>query len=241
MDPLGFIGGLVSAGASIFNGVENRNAAQALNDQNVAAQQLYAKNRISWTVADANAAGINPLAALGNATQSYSNVVGDTGMGDSIKSAGHDLGRAIAAQSPTAQRAAELENKLLEAKIANVNADTVKQAAVASEMATKLGQPGTPPGIPLPRPDMRRVGPAYWAKPATEEFVTKTGDIIEAPTAAFSTATQTLAAAPTSAIAAAQLARDNLDHFLNFQMSGARGDAWRAAQPDTSQLQFLGQ
>lgn len=245
-----FLGGLIGAGASIFNGIENRNAARDLNNQNIQNQLNMAQNRIQWTVADAKAAGINPLAALGNATQSYSNVAGDTGLGDSVAKAGHELGRAVAAQSPTALRNAELENKLLEAKIANMNADTVSTMKHVSDMAVKLGQPGTPPGtvpvygggsVPLPRVNMSRPGAAdaFYAKPLTQDFITNTGDFITAPSADASTATQTLMAAPASAVGAVQLSRDNLDNFARFMTSGSRGDSWRAS--DSSQLQFLGQ
>lgn len=233
-----FLGGLVGAGASIFNGFANRSAAQALNDQNIANQNLAMRNRIQWTVADAQKAGINPLAALGNATQSFSNVSGDTGFGDSFKSAGHDLGRAIAAQSPTAQRAAELELKLTEAKIANVNADTAKQLELSSQMATKLGQPGTA-RVPMPVADPR--GPVINLMQRARD---RDGSIVWIPSAEAASPLQTLGAASTNAAMAARSAAEALvpalapDSFWNFQSSGARGDAWRAANPAGSS--FIG-
>lgn len=136
MDPLGFLGSLASGVMSMFGSNQTAQAQEQIAAQNIAEQQRYAQNRIQWTVADAKAAGINPLAALGNATQSFSNVVGAENAGGGLKDMGQNVGRALAALSSKDEEADRLNNDLTRAKIANVNADTVRQAAEASRLAT---------------------------------------------------------------------------------------------------------
>lgn len=217
------LGGLIGAGASIFNGIENRSAAQSLNNQNIANQLMFARNRIQWTVADANKAGINPLAALGNATQTYSNVTGDTGLGDSVARSGQDIGRAVAALAPIKVRNAELENLLLEAKIRNFDSDTVANMKAASDIHKNLGQPGTPPGVdvPFPRSDPR--GPVEQLE---QRFWDRDGKLVTIPSVKAASPLQTLGALPTNALMAIRSAGDYVEPFL----SGLYGQASRAVQ-----------
>jgi len=142
MDPLSFI---TSIGGSLISGLFGKSGAdktaaaqQAMAAQNIQSQKEYAQNRIQWTVADAKAAGINPLAALGNATQSYSNVVGASDAGAGTAALGQNLGRALSAMSSKEDEKDKLEMDLTRAKIANVNADTVRQSAEASRQATRV-------------------------------------------------------------------------------------------------------
>jgi len=187
---LDFIGGLISSGMKLFGGETAQKAQEKINQENIAQQNLVNQNRIQWTVADANKAGINPLAALGNATQSYSNVAGSSALGDSIGSAGQDIGRAVAALAPVKLRNAELENKLLEAKIRNFDSDTVANMKNNSDVAKTLGQPGTPPGVPLPQPHP-------WIE-LTQKARTKDGRIIDIPSEKAASPLQTLGALPTN-------------------------------------------
>lgn len=221
------LGGLVEAGASIFNGIENRKAQADQNAANLQNQMFMANNRIMMTVEDAKRAGINPLAALGNATQSYSNITGDPGYGDSFAKAGHGLGRAIAASSPTAQRNAELENKLLEAKIANVNADTVSTMKSNSDQVTALGQPGTAK-VPLPISDPR--GPVIQLMQRARDW--RTGEIVNIPSEKAASPLQTLAASSTNAALAGRSLSEGLWGFDTGSRpeDGVRGDVWRASQ-----------
>lgn len=247
-----FLGGLIGTVGKLVGGIFNSNSQEktnqaninaqaAINAQNIAEQEKFAQNTIQWKVQDANKAGINPLAALGANTSSFSNIVAptsqsSTALGDAMGDAGQSLGRAIAAQAPAAKRAAELEEQLAIAKIANVNSDTAKNQAEASRMATRLGAPGLPPPFPpMPPPDQRKLtGETYdrhFATPTTQYFVTPSNDLIAGPSDKFSTATQTLAAAPTSAIGAADLLKSNMDLASKFYFSGHRGDAYRASIP----------
>lgn len=139
---LGFLGGLASSALNFFGGQSAQEksieAQQNINNQNIAMQKEFAQNGVQWKVADARAAGINPLAALGASTTSFSNLVGPTvgQEGEGIQKAGQDLGRAMSAASSmddkyeqavkkiTLQKG-ELENQLLASQIAKTNSPSV--------------------------------------------------------------------------------------------------------------------
>lgn len=169
----GGFGNLISAGANILGGLlgqsaadKNREQQNALAQQNRQDQLDALKSGIQWRVADAKAAGINPLAALGASTGSFSNVVGSNDssspIGAGVAAAGQDLGRAANALTDQQTKADQLNEKLLEAKIANVNADTVRQQAMASEIMRRHSQPGTVSvPLPLPAPHTKNTLPLY--------------------------------------------------------------------------------
>lgn len=103
---LSFIGKGIDAWSS-SNAADKKIAAEKeLQAQNIANQKEFAQHGIRWKVADAQAAGLHPLAALGAQTSSFSNVVG--GNYDPPKtdfgSMGQDIGRAIDAGSTQAER-----------------------------------------------------------------------------------------------------------------------------------------
>lgn len=125
-------GGLINKGAS-----DNQTAAQmAMGEQNLAMQKRFAEEGIRWRVADAKAAGIHPLYALGAQLPSYSPttfIPGDvSGLGNGIAAAGQDIGRAVDATRTSEERTtarldalsverAELQNELLRSQIARMN------------------------------------------------------------------------------------------------------------------------
>lgn len=145
---LGFLGSLVGAGSSLLGGLMGSNAADKQAEANNQMQLDFAQNGLSWKAGDATraqaATGINRLALLGAPTSSYSNVVGGDGGGSAMSGAGQDIGRAIAALAPGANRKADLQNKLLEAQIANVNSDTVRNQASASRQVVSAPSAPTP-------------------------------------------------------------------------------------------------
>lgn len=152
------LGALISAGARIFGGMLGSQASQqaaqrATDNANFQAQGGNLDAYLYNVRKAADAHGFSPLAVLGQGQgmQSFQAQTGDNGIGD----AGQDIGRAVAALADKRSRADELNEKLLEAKVANVNADTVRLQAAASALATRLGQPGTGPGVPFPTPDPR--------------------------------------------------------------------------------------
>jgi len=154
---LPLIGSLIGAGASLIGGFMNNNAQQQANQANIAsteaanaaniaasqeanqknyeAQKEFAQNGLRWKVADANAAGIHPVYAMGAQPMNFapsfvgSNSMASTSLsgnpGDGVAAAGQDIGRAIAATETNEERAlraltlerAGLENDLLRTQI----------------------------------------------------------------------------------------------------------------------------
>lgn len=136
-----FAGNLVSAGVNWFQGNENRKSQEAIAAQNIAAQREFAQMGIRWKVADAQAAGLHPLAALGASTNSFAPVsVGSTDYG----SMGQDIGRAIASMKPADERAEEVAKKAQDL--------TLEKGALENDLLRsqirRLNSTGTGPGLP---------------------------------------------------------------------------------------------
>lgn len=215
METLGLLGSsLISGISSIFGGKQKDDAAAKTAAANLAAQKDFAQHGITWKAQDAVAAeaatGINKLAALGVPTNSFSNIVGSDGLGDGMARAGQDLGRAVAAATAQPSKADQLNEKLLEAKIANVNADTVRMQAAASAIATKIGQPATA-NVPFPTPDPR--GPVIPLVQRAYDW--RTGEIVNIPSEKAASPLQTLAASPTNAALAGKALTEGLIGFPN--------------------------
>jgi hypothetical protein len=208
------------------NQINESNLANAreTRDINIAAQREFAQNSVAWRVQDAINSGINPLAALGMQGMSFSNVVApqSTAMADfkasrseasgamaaGLSAAGQNLDRAISALAPERVRAAQLENDLLEAKIANTNADTASTLGAASRTAVRM-QPGTGPGIPLPPEDPR--GPVINLMQRARD--PRTGEIVWIPSEKAASPLQTLGATPTNAALAGRALTEGLVGF----------------------------
>lgn len=166
---LSFVGKGIDAWSSSENTDKKIQAEKELQAQNIANQKEFAQQGIRWKVADAQAAGLHPLAALGAQTSSFSNVVGGnyeipkTDFGGM----GQDLGRAIDAKSTQGERAdrmgmaiartaqmfslekLNLENELLKSTIAKSNA-TLPPALPGSALAhLSRSPPRTTEGHPI--------------------------------------------------------------------------------------------
>lgn len=102
---VGGIAGLIGSGQSQAN-------AAKLNQLNYEHQKEFAQNGIRWRVADAKAAGLHPLAALGAQGASYSPsaVIGDSPDYSFLKDMGQGIGRAMDAKR-TQQERVEQEEK----------------------------------------------------------------------------------------------------------------------------------
>lgn len=159
---LGGVGGIISSGMSGAN-------AAAINEANYQHQKEFAKNGIRWKVADAKAAGLHPLAALGAQTSGYSPsaVVGDSPDFSFLRDIGQDIGRAVDAKSTAAERAKnaamleqgakldiegkQLDNDYKRTLIASQKQDDalkLANAAVRSSWSQQL-----PPAMPSLAPD----------------------------------------------------------------------------------------
>ncbi|AXH76279.1 MAG: DNA pilot protein [Microviridae sp.] len=235
MDP---ISALIGAGSSLLGGIFNRQSAEEMQQKNLAQQLAFAQNRIQWTVNDAKAAGINPLAALGNATQTYSNIAGDSSLGDSIAAAGQNLSRSIAAGSDKESKLDQLNAKLIESKIRNVDADTLQKTADASDRVRAV-QPGDPPGVSVPFPPEDPRGPVinlYQRARDTD------GSIVLIPSEKAASPLQTLAATPTNAAMAGRGTFHTMVGVDNpWGDSGGHSRTSARYSNDRSQLDYLGQ
>jgi hypothetical protein len=94
---------LVSAGTDLIGGVLGNNAQEELYKQSYKNQKEFAQKSIRWKVADAKAAGIHPLAALGVNPVPYqpASVGKDYSY---LSDMGQDISRAVAANQTKEQR-----------------------------------------------------------------------------------------------------------------------------------------
>lgn len=140
---------LISAGSKLVGGLFGMNAA----DKQASLQKQFAKNAIQWKVADAKAAGVSPLFALGAPTVSYQpNMVGDGPLGNALSDMGQDVSRAVEAveDGPTRQanrllqglqlERAGLENDLLRTQIMR-NSVTAPPGGVGDMVNDKVQPP----------------------------------------------------------------------------------------------------
>lgn len=101
------VGGAIGAVGSLLGGNMAANNQQALAGMNYEAQKEFAQNGIRWKVADAKAAGIHPLYALGASTQGYSpsgGYGGDYGISDAFNQFGQGISRAVEAKQTKEER-----------------------------------------------------------------------------------------------------------------------------------------
>lgn len=177
MDWLGFGGSLISSFLGNSAADDQREAENQRFASNLAYQKEFAQNGIQWKVADARAAGIHPMAALGANTVSYSPMaLGDIGSELRQKS-GQDLGRAVSAVSDQSSRdkdvnaavqkltleRAGLENELLKSQIVRVRQSANPAPQSPTVVADPLGPVfgGTPsPSNPLNDPEKYLQAPA---------------------------------------------------------------------------------
>lgn len=112
---------------------------------NVKQQREFAQQGIRWKVADAKAAGLAPLAALGAQTTSFSPVhVGEspnTALGDGLMDMGQNLSRSITAQQT------ESEKQMTQLQLAGAKLDLqgkeIENQIKASQLKT-MTQTGSP-------------------------------------------------------------------------------------------------
>jgi hypothetical protein len=157
------IGGLIGAGASLLGQSMTNSANEQINQQNIAMQEAinasniaeqekFAQQGIQWRVADAKAAGINPLAALGAQTASFSNQVAPSmsgppgGAGAGVAAAGQNISRAMQAMQSPEDKAVAVESTRLRLENAQLQNDLLKKQLLGSNVATAF-QPGSPPGV----------------------------------------------------------------------------------------------
>lgn len=144
MDPL--IGGaLISGASSLLGGLFGQSSQEKANKRNIQLQREFAQNGIQWKVADAKAAGIHPVVALGAQTHSFSpSVVGDTSFGTGVAQAGQDIGRAIQATRTPEQRVDAYSKTVQDLSLQRMG---LENSILAAQLA-KVSQPATGPAMP---------------------------------------------------------------------------------------------
>lgn len=140
------IGNLIGAGASLLGGILGQNSQRKMAKQNIQLQKDFAQQGIQWKVADAKAAGIHPLYALGAQTHSFAPVsIGDS-LSPAIANAGQDIGRAVNAVSTGSQRTQGITQAM--------EALALERAGLENEVLRsqirRNNSAGTPPATPLP-------------------------------------------------------------------------------------------
>lgn len=144
-------GGTLSALGGAYSANKSAQTANNINILNYKQAKEFAQNQIQWKVADAKAAGLHPLAALGVSPYAApaSAVGGDTsGLGQGLSEMGQNLSRSIDAMQSREDRIREQEKqdalqnlklKLELDKFANDQAETKSRIALnsAREALTK--------------------------------------------------------------------------------------------------------
>lgn len=185
----GIIGGSIGAIGSLIGGNQSANNAAQLQQMNYKAQKEFAQNGIRWRVADAKAAGIHPLYALGASTASFSPVSGyggDNGISDAFNTFGQGISRAAQAKMTRDEREAELarqemqdvftlarfkqEQRYQDAQIRLIDSEIARNK-VASDVALITAAKTAPmPGSPTLLPGQADAPPSgtkeapYWDK-----------------------------------------------------------------------------
>lgn len=160
-------GALASIAAPIIGGFINNQNQKDAGNQNYAAQKEFAQMGLQWKVADAKAAGLHPMAALGASGASFSPSfqAGSndySGVGDGINQliAGQNTKRAETATKTETEKQleqlalerAQLQNRLLEGQVQNewaslLGAPPQPSFPVASSTPVSGGPRSAPPGL----------------------------------------------------------------------------------------------
>lgn len=148
-DPFSMIGSLASGLFGFLGANKSSDAQQQIANQNIAMQEEFAKHGVQWKVEDAKAAGINPLAALGAPTTSFSPVsLGGDGPGAGLQAMGQNLERAFKAASTDGMREEADNSRLrkLQLEKASLENDVLRQELNSREMRSSRlsGQVGPP-------------------------------------------------------------------------------------------------
>lgn len=148
------LGSLLSAGANLLGGLfgkssadANRASHESIANRNIELQKEFAQHGVRWKVADARAAGINPLAALGSPATSFSPVAigntSDSSMQTALTNMGQDLGRAVNATRTGGERNEAFAVTALQLEGMQLDND-IKRASLASSIQ-RLRQNANPP------------------------------------------------------------------------------------------------
>lgn len=163
------IGGAIGGALGLIGSSQSQANAARLNQLNYEHQKEFAQNGIRWRVADAKAAGLHPLAALGAQVASYSPsaVIGDSPDYSFLKDMGQGIDRAMDAKATQRERAEreqkenalfneelkgkQLQNQEMETRIQQMKWDMAMDAARNAERSVRTQQQVPP--MPSLAPD----------------------------------------------------------------------------------------
>lgn len=163
------IGGAIGGALGLISSSQSQANAAKLNQLNYEHQKEFAQNGIRWRVADAKAAGLHPLAALGAQGASYSPsaVIGDSPDFSFLKDMGQGIDRAMDAKATQKERAEkeeksnalfneelkgkQLQNQETETRIQQMKWDMAMDAARNAERSVRTQQQVPP--MPSLAPD----------------------------------------------------------------------------------------
>lgn len=162
------IGGAIGGALGLIGAGQSQASAERLNQLNYEHQKEFAQNGIRWKVADAKAAGLHPLAALGASTASYSPsaVIGDSPDYSFLKDMGQGIDRAMDAKATQRERAEreqkenaffneelrgkQLQNQETQTRIEQMKWDMAMDAARNAERSVRTQQQVPPMPSLLP-------------------------------------------------------------------------------------------
>lgn len=143
-------GAAIGAGSSLLGGAIEADQARSISNRQMDLQKEFAQYGIQWKVADAKAAGIHPLAALGANTVSYSPIsVGTSDYG--LRDAGQHFSKMVTARYDAEAMELDLEGK--RKQVAGLALDNIRKIVDLQ----KDGQTGVnrgPTGMPVFPNDM---------------------------------------------------------------------------------------
>lgn len=139
------LGSIISGVSNLVGGLFGAKSAADANEENIRQQRAFAQQGIRWRVADAKAAGIHPLYALGAQTASFApSSVGDP-LGGAISDMGQNIGRAVDAAGTRDERIAGKAMTSLQLERAGLENELLR-----SQIARERGQLGPAfPGSPV--------------------------------------------------------------------------------------------
>lgn len=143
LSALGPLANIAGSALSFFGAKDKNKQAEALAAQEYERQKEFAKMGIQWKVADATAAGVHPLFALGASTSSYApQSIGlenaSAHLGKGLADMGQDLSRAATATMSQAQKGAIVAKDALVMEGMKLDND-IKRASLASAIQKLQG------------------------------------------------------------------------------------------------------
>lgn len=115
----------IGAAGSLLGGFMSSSSQKRQNDRNIAAQDYANRHSIQMRTADAKAAGIHPLYALGSPTMSTAMRVGDESMGTGVANASRQIGTGLEKMGQA--KANNLDSQYKSALISNMDLKNVGQ------------------------------------------------------------------------------------------------------------------